>query len=146
MKLAVDTNVLVYAHIAATEHHQGVRNYLTKLLARDDNTLVLTPIVLHEFVHIVTDSKRFDPPVTMSEALAITRLYLARSNVEVLSIDVKALQRALELLERYQLGRKRIADTLVAATCLQNNIATFLTCNTSDFTVFDELKLIDPRT
>jgi hypothetical protein len=38
--------------------------------------------VLHEFVHVITDGRRFDRPVAMTEALTLARGYLGRSNVE----------------------------------------------------------------
>lgn len=107
--------------------------------------LVVTPMVLHEFIHVVTDGRRFDPPVGMSEAIAVTRLYLGRSNIECLAIDEAVLQLALALLERYGLGRKRIADTLLAATLLRHGVNEIITCDPGGFQAFAGLKVIDPR-
>ena len=81
-------------------------------LADEGMNLVITPVILHEFVHIVTDRKRFDPPVSMADALAVARVYLDHTNVECLSLDGQAIAGAFVLMEKHQLGRKRIADTL----------------------------------
>ncbi len=145
MKLGLDTNILVYAHMPALENHEKVRGFLLDQLHRPDTTLAITPSIMHEFVHIVTDGRRFDPPVEMSEALAIAKLYLERTNVECLSISEDVLNRAFDLLERHRLGRKRIADTLLAATLQHHNITELATCNPADFQVFDDLSVIDPR-
>jgi predicted nucleic acid-binding protein len=141
----VDTNVLIYAHIPESPHHEVVRRYLSNQLAQEEVTLVVTPGILHELVHVVTDGRRFEPPVAMKDALAVARTYLNRTNVECLSVDQSSLLRAFELLERYQLGRKRIADTLFAASLLDQDIRELITCNLDDFRVFEELTLIDPR-
>ena len=145
MKRGLDTNVLVYAHVAALPEHGVVREYLAGQLARRDVTLVVTPSVLHEFVHVVTDPRRFEPPVGMGEALALARLYLGRSNVECVATDAEALADAFVLVDRHGLGRKRLADTLLAATLLRHGVRQLVTCNRSDFEMFSDLQLVDPR-
>jgi len=145
VKRGLDTNVLVYAHMASLPEHGVVRGYLEGQLVRRDVTLVLTPAVLHEFVHVVTDPRRFDPPVAMGEALALARLYLGRANVECLATDAEAVGAAFDLVDRHQLGRKRLADTLLAATLLRYGVRQLVTCNQADFEAFLGLDLIDPR-
>jgi predicted nucleic acid-binding protein len=135
----------VYAHLASLPDHGAVREYLTGQLARKDVTLVVTPSVLHEFVHVVTDPRRFDPPVEMGEALALARIYLGRANVECVATDAEAVATAFELVERHRLGRKRLADTLLAATLLRSGVRQLVTCNRADFEVFPSLELVDPR-
>ncbi len=142
---AVDTDVLVYTHLPATAEQERVRRFLHSRLAAPRVTLAVTPMVLHELVHVITDPRRFDPPVTMSEALAIARLYIGRSNITCLAPDEEALADAFTLLEHHQLGRKRIADTLLAATLLRHGVSEIITCNTADFAPFDGLKVVDPR-
>jgi toxin-antitoxin system PIN domain toxin len=145
MRIGVDTNVLIYAHMSSFKEHAAVRQWLLTRLEDRDVRLAVTPMILHELVHVITDDRRFSPPVEMSEALSLARHYLRRDNVECLLVDEPAMIRALDLLERHRLGRKRVADALLAATLLEARVDTLLTCNTKDFTVFDELKLIDPR-
>jgi predicted nucleic acid-binding protein len=144
MMLGVDTNVLIYAHIPALAQHATVRAHLLELLADPDVVLAITPAVIHELVHVITDARRFDPPVTMAEAVATARLYLRASNVECLATDGDAARLALELLDRHRLGRKRLADTLFAATLLTHGVGEVVTCNPSDFTLFEGLATIDP--
>ena len=145
MRRGLDTNVLVYAHVASLPEHGAVRAYLERQLARTDVTLVVTPSVLHEFVHVVTDPRRFDPPVGMGEALAIARLYLDAANVACPATDAEAVAEAFDLVERHKLGRRRLADTLLAATLLRNGVRQLVTCNEADFDVFGGLELVDPR-
>jgi predicted nucleic acid-binding protein len=145
LKIGVDTNVLVYAHMPAMPEHATVRARLHALLRSDDVELCTSSLVLHELVHVITDARRFDPPVSMPEALATARLYVGRRNVECLPVHEDAIRRALDLLEEHGLGRKRVADTLFAATLLTHGVTHLLTCNVSDYALFDELTLEDPR-
>jgi hypothetical protein len=52
----------------------------------------------------------------------------------------------LYLLDSYDLGRKRMADALLAATLLTNSVREIITCNGDDFRVFEGPKVTDPRT
>ena len=144
MKRGLDTNILIYAHIPAFEVHGRVRRFLLEQLQAPDVTLALTPSILHEFIHVVTDSLRFEAPLTMAEASAVARLYLGKANVDCLAPDAKTFLDALEFLERHRLGRKRIADTLFAATLLHHGVREVITCNPRDFDAFDGLTTIDP--
>jgi toxin-antitoxin system PIN domain toxin len=141
----VDTNVLIYAHLASFAEHQKVHAFLLSQLNQPEVTLAVTPLVLHEFLHIVTDTKRFNPPLDMTEAITIVNLYLGRSNVDCLSVNQECLELCLQLLEQHRLGRKRIADTLFAATLLHHGVTQLITCNPGDFRIFEGLTLIDPR-
>ncbi len=145
MRIGVDTNVLIYAHISSLADHTAVRRYLTAKLESPDTRLVISPMILHELVHVITDPRRFSPAVEMSEALSVARTYLGRDNVECLSVGESAMTKALELIDRHQLGRRRISDTLFAASLIDAGVETLLTCNERDFAVFDDLTLVDPR-
>ena len=145
MKRGLDTDVLINAHMPDLPHHASVRRFLLGQLADEDVTLVITPVILHELVHVITDGKRFDPPVSMTDALAVARVYLDHANVECVSVDGEAMAEALALMERHRLGRKRIADTLFAACLLGHDVHELITCNPADFRIFAGLTLVDPR-
>jgi len=145
VRVGVDTSVLVCAHVASLAEHPAARTFLKGLLDRPDVTIVVTPAVLHELVHVITDPRRFDPPVVMAEALALARLYLGRANVECLATDADALADALALVEKHDLGRRRLADTLFAATLLRHGVRRLVTANPADFAVFSGLQLVEPR-
>ena len=52
--------------------------------------------------------------------------------------------RTLDLLRRHRLGRKKLLDTCFAATLLDNEVTSLITCDSKDFSVFEELRLINP--
>lgn len=129
--------------MASMAQHARAKRFIEAELARGAS-LVVTPSILHELVHIITDARRFDPPVSMSEATSIARGYLNRTNIECLSIDEGAVALALDLLERHGLGRKRVADTLLAATLLTHSVHEIITNNARHFDIFEGLRGIDP--
>ena len=145
MLCGLDTNVLVLAHLPVLTGSETVRANLLSKLGDDHWQIALTAVVLHEFVHVITDLRRFNPPVPLASALALAKGYLARPNIDRLSLDGRALQLALPLLERHRRGRKRIAATLLAATLLRHGVNSIMTCSPSDFAVFNDLEVIDPR-
>jgi len=144
VRLGVDTNVLVHAHVAASPMHERVHAYLRSLLVQEGIEIVLSPLVLHEFLHVVTDARRFDPPIGMPTALRIAQGYLGRSNVVCAAIGESTMARAFELMRQHRLGRRRIADTLWAAALLEEGVHRLVTCNPRDYAVFDDLDTIDP--
>lgn len=144
-KVGVDTNVLVYAHLPQDRTHEQVRAQLLALLRAEQTVVCVTPMILHELVHVITDARRFSPPAPIAQALAIARGYATASNVECLPVDAASTLLAFDLLDAHALGRKRIADTLFAATLLEHDVTELLTCNVDDFRIFDRLTLIDPR-
>ncbi len=145
-RYGVDTNVLVYVHMPAVVHHEVVSAALTELVRRPGTSLMLSPLVLHELVHMITDPRRFDPPVPMAEAVALAKGYLRRTNVRCMDTTGAAMELALDLLSQHRLGRKRVVDALLTATLLVNGVDTLITCNPDDFGVFADLTVLDPRT
>jgi toxin-antitoxin system PIN domain toxin len=144
MKIAVDANILIYAHVARFAEHESARGWIQRQLELPDVTLVTTPLILQELIHVITDPRRFSPPVPVREALEISRNWIGRSNVECLSIEEEATAVAFDLIDRHGLGRSRLADTLLVGTMLVHDVTVLATRNKRDFVLFPEIRLIDP--
>ena len=65
--------------------------------------------------------------------------------MDCLAIDAPAVHLALELHDTHRLGRKRIADSLLAATLLRHGVPAIMACDPGNLAMFDQLALIDPR-
>jgi len=52
----------------------------------------------------------------------------------------------LSWLQQFALGRKRLLDTLLAATDLRAGIRSLVTTNPADFAVFGAFSFITPKT
>lgn len=89
MLCGFDTNVLVHANLPVLAESETVRANLRSKLGDDNWQIALTAVVLHEFVHVITDQRRFNPPVPMASALALAKGYLARPKVVFRSMVVR---------------------------------------------------------
>ncbi len=61
----LDTGFLVAAEVTEHVEHTGARDTLARLLSAGD-LIAIAPQVLAEFIHIVTDPRRFVQPLDMS--------------------------------------------------------------------------------
>jgi toxin-antitoxin system PIN domain toxin len=140
----LDTGFLVAA--AVTEHpdHDNARNTLTRLLAAGD-FIAIAPQVLAEFIHIVTDPRRFTQPLDVTAAWQLAEAWWTAREVVRVFPDDAATRQFLAWLHQFSLGRKRLLDTLLAATYRQAGIQSLLTTNQADFAVFGVFTCIIPQ-
>lgn len=145
MTLAIDTDVLVSWAMHGAPHHRAARDFVRCEIESRDTAFGFTSQVLFEFLHVVTDARRFERPMPMQQALALTRaLWDAPETVRV-APGPAVPHRTMELLDTLRLGRKRILDTALAATLESSGITRIATFNGSDFTAFAFLEVVDPR-
>lgn len=141
----LDTGFLVASEVIEHADHQGARNTLAQLCAAGDR-IAIAPQVLAEFIHIVTDSRRFTKPLAMSAALQIAEQWWTAKEVNrVFPTDI-ATKQFLDWLNQFALGRKRLLDTQLGATYYQTGITSILTTNPTDFAVFGVFNCIQPST
>src|SRR5436309_10794973 len=124
----LDTGFLVAAEVIEHTEHVPARDTLARLLAAGDQ-IGVAPQVLAEFIHIVTDSRRFAQPLDITAAHRLAeQWWTAREVMRVFPDDAATLQ-FLAWLQQFLLGRKRLLDTLLAATYQQCGIHSILTTN-----------------
>jgi predicted nucleic acid-binding protein len=139
----LDTGFLVAVELREHADYLAARAILAERLAAGD-LLALAPQVLAEFIHIVTDSRRFAKPLDMTTARqSAGQWWTAREVVRVFP-DHTSTRQFLAWLQQYGLGRKRLLDTLLAATFNAVGISSVLTTNPADFTVFGVFSCITP--
>lgn len=142
--LAVDADVWVHWIAAASPQHRLVRSFLASRVAAGDR-LGVVPQVMQEVLHVATDPRRLDPPLTMSgTAEALGRLW-SSAEVERLLPTEQVFPRTLELMRRHRLGRKRILDTALAATLEAAGVRRLATLNAADFRIFEFVDVVEPR-
>lgn len=143
MMYGMDTGFLVAAELVEHPDHVAARATLSRLLGNGDR-VALAPQVLAEFIHIVTDSRRFQQPVEIRDARRIALKWWTAREVDHVFPNAEATRQFLQWLDQLQLGRKRLLDTLLAATYQQGGIRSLLTTNPDDFAVFDCFGLTTP--
>ena len=144
MILALDTDVLVHWAMQGAPRHRAVRSFIRRAVSKDGLQLGLAPQILHDFLHVCTDARRFEHPLEMKQAIALARsLWDGKETARILP-GPTVVHRVLELLATLRLGRKRILDTALAATLESAGVRRLATLNAADFRVFSFLEIVDP--
>lgn len=140
--IAVDTNVLVYAHRAGLRGHESALAWLHRL-ATGSVPWGLPVFCLGEFVRVTTHPRILDPPSTLEESLAALTAVLASPTVRVLSPGPRypaLLDKALRVAD----ARGNLAfDAQIAAVCLEQGASRLLTLD-RDFARFPDLQVVTP--
>ena len=123
-------------------HHAAARRLLEREVRQGGARLGLTPQVLHEFLHVVTDAGRFPAPLSLDRAREIAAELWDAVEVQRILPSGSVVHRTLDLMGR--LGRKRILDTALAATLEAARVRRLATFNGADFAVFPFLEVVAP--
>ncbi len=134
--IGIDTSFLVAWAIPEHPDHRECRS-LSERAATNRETFGLTPGILAEFIHVVTDARRFAKPLDMEAAGAIARFWANATEVRHLPQKQDVTRQWLEWLAEHRLGRRRLLDTLIAATWHIAGIRKIYTLNPADFAVFN---------
>jgi predicted nucleic acid-binding protein len=131
----LDTSFLVGVEVSSHQEHATCRSRFQKLLKAED-TFSLAPQILAEFIHIVTDPRRFSSPLTLEQAIERTGIWWNAAEVVHVFPTAESTLLFLGWLEEHKLGRKRLLDTMLASTLQASGVTSLLTLNRDDFTVF----------
>jgi len=139
MKLGVDTSFLVRASVLGCEGHAEARAFLKREVESGRHQLAIATTVYPEFIHIITDSRRFPNAATMESAIATARLWWESAEVERIEPTAAATELLLEWMICFKLGRKRLLDTQLAAIYVAAGISWIVTSDETHFGNFPGL-------
>lgn len=139
----LDTGFLVATEVMEHPDHLAARAILAQFLAAGDR-FALTPQVLAEFIHIVSDPRRFTQPLDITAAQRLADQWWTAGDVDRVFPNELATRMFLDWLQKFRLGRKRLLDTLLAATYNAAGILSILTTNPADFMVFGVFNCVTP--
>ncbi|HEX4956108.1 MAG TPA: TA system VapC family ribonuclease toxin [Thermoanaerobaculia bacterium] len=137
--IAVDTNVLVYAHREEAPEHEAAKDRLREL-AEGDLPWALPVFCLGEFLRVTTHPRVFSPPSTLDQALSALDGLLESPMLRVLNPGAR-YPTWLDRLARQGDARGNLAfDAQIAAVCLENGVRRLLTLD-RDFARFPEIEI-----
>jgi len=137
----LDCNILV--QLALQDHPANAATIaIVKSEVQRNNRLVFPALVIDEFLHVITDERRFSPPLTMVEALDWMENFLSNPAVSVLEPKPESVRQTLRWMREFNLGRKRILDTQLAAIYHTAGIKRLLTSNPADFKTFGVFEIV----
>lgn len=141
--IGIDTDFLVALEMAVHEQHAAVHRLLARNSKRGES-FALAPQVLAEFSHVVTDGKRFAKPMEMSVALRQAEIWSTAVDVQLFLPQEKAVKLFFHWMNQHRLGRKRILDTMLAATYATEGVTKIATLNEDDFRLFGVFDFVSP--
>ncbi len=140
--IAVDTNILVYAHRRDSEWHAPASDCVRQL-AEGSISWALPWPCLHEFFSIVTHERIYSPPSTPSGAAAQIGAWLESPSVVLLSETDGYWSVLTDLIDRSKIKGPRVHDCRIAALCLHHGVRELLSAD-RDFSRFSPLKTRNP--
>lgn len=140
--IAVDTNILVYAHRSDLEWHAVARAQLETLA--DGPTSWAVPMhCLHEFYATVTRHGPLAQPTPPAVALAQVDNLVTCNNLVVLAEDGEHWRVLRALLEAGAVRGGAVHDARIAACCLRHGVSELWTAD-RDFSRYPDLRVRNP--
>lgn len=124
--IAVDTNILVYAHRVELPKHQAARDRLTRL-AEGSDRWAIPVFCIGEFLRIITHHRLFDPPYSSGEACEAISRVLASPSLSVWNPGVNYLRLLQEAIIESQASGNLIFDAQIVALCREHGASCLLT-------------------
>jgi toxin-antitoxin system PIN domain toxin len=140
--IAVDTNLLVYAHREDSPWHHAAQDRLTTLAEGRTTWAIPWPCV-HEFLAIVTHPRIFNPPTPLSHALEQVSAWLESPSLTLLTEDTEYWRTLKDLLTTAKVVGPQVHDARVAALCLRHGVSALWTAD-RDFGRFPTLTVSNP--
>jgi toxin-antitoxin system PIN domain toxin len=140
--IAVDTNVLVYAHRRDSQFHQPAAEAV-KQLAQSPAQWALPWPCLHEFHSVVTHPRIYDPPSSPAAAADQIAAWLESPSVVLLSEGETYWSALSSMLRDGKVSGPLVHDARIAALCLSHGIRELWTAD-RDFSRFPRLRVTNP--
>jgi uncharacterized protein len=141
--IAVDTNILVYAHRTDVPFHRKASETITTL-AEGTKPWCFTWSTVHEFLSVVTNLKIFKTPTPLPAALAQVSAWMESPTLRVIGEDGDAYWQSFQaLVVRANVTGAKIHDARIASTVLQHGCELLYSAD-RDFSRFVSLKIKNP--
>jgi toxin-antitoxin system PIN domain toxin len=142
--IAVDTNILLYAHRADSEWHEAAFSAIA-LLAESRQAWAIPWPCVHEFLAIATHRRIYAPPTPLSAALDQIEAWLESPTVVLLAESVTYWPVLRAQLESGRVAGPEVHDARIAALCVEHGASEIWTAD-RDFNRFPGLRIRNPLT
>ncbi len=140
--IAVDTNVLVYAHRRDSPWH-GPAAARVRDLAEGRAPWAIPWPCIHEFAAVATHPRIYDPPSPLEAAIEQVNAWTESPSLTLLAEQEGYWDRLRDVLRGGEVTGPRVHDARVAALCLSHGVRELWTID-RDFSRFPGLNVINP--
>ena len=140
--IAVDTNLLIYAHREDSDFHQTSFRSLQELSESGQRWAIPWPCV-HEFLAITTHPRIFDPPSPLPLALQAMEVWIDSPQCGMIGEEPGYFHTLKTIVTRGRVIGPMMHDARIAALCIDHGIRELWTVD-RDFSRFAMLKTRNP--
>ncbi|MFN4217782.1 MAG: type II toxin-antitoxin system VapC family toxin [Candidatus Bipolaricaulia bacterium] len=139
--ILVDANILIYAHVPSSPHHEAARRWLEDQLNNTPQVGLPWPSLL-AFVRLVTNPRVFERPASIAEAWNCVEEWLALPSVWIPLPTERHSQILGDFLKRVVDRPALVPDAHLAALAIEHDL---ILCSTDgDFARFPGLRWSNP--
>jgi hypothetical protein len=140
--IAVDSNLLVYAHREDSPWHHAAYVRIVELAEGSAAWAIPWPCI-HEFLSIVTHPRIYTPPTPLAKAIDQVEAWLESPSLVLLSESEDYWPQLRSLLQAGRVLGPQVHDARVAALCRQHGVSELWTID-RDFSRFPGLTVRNP--
>ncbi len=140
--IAVDSNILVYAHREDSPWHASAYARIAELAEGQAPWAIPWPC-LHEFLAIVSHPRIYNPPTPIGTAIEQVDAWLESPSVVLLSESEDYWRQLRPMLVTARVSGPQIHDARVVALCLQHGVKELWTAD-RDFSRFPSVRIRNP--
>jgi uncharacterized protein len=140
--IAIDTNILVYAHRRDSPFHKPAAAAVRDLAESPASWAIPWPSV-HEFYSTATHARIYNPPSSPAEAIAQIEAWLGSPSLVLLHEEATYWGRLRALLESGKVQGPMVHDARIAALCRTNGVRELWSAD-RDFGRFPDLIVRNP--
>ncbi len=140
--IAVDTQLLVYAHRVDSPFHAAAARLLTALAEGAGSWAVPWPCV-HEYYSVVTHPRIYAPPTPPARAADQIAAWLESPTLHLLAETSDHWPHLSGLLAAGKIAGPRVHDARIAAICLAHGVTTLWSAD-RDLSRFPSLQVTNP--
>jgi len=140
--IAVDTNILVYAHREDSPFHEPASRCVAELAEGTALWAIPWPC-LHEFLAIVTHPRIYAPPTPLARALAQVDAWIESPSLALLSESEAHWPTLRRSLTDGRIAGAQVHDARIAALCEQHGVRELWSAD-RDFSRFRGVTVLNP--
>lgn len=140
--IALDTNILVYAHRRDSEFF-GPASAAIRGLAESSGSWAIPWPCAHEFLAITTHPAIFKPPTSMESALKQVEIWMESPGLRLIGEPATYWSAIAEIMRRGKIAGPRVHDARIAAICAANGVRELWSAD-RDFSRMGGVKVRNP--
>lgn len=140
--IALDTNLLVYAHRKDSPFH-AVASRVVASLAEGRGVWAIPWPCVHEFYSVATHPRAYSPPSAPDQAIRQIEFWLESPTLQLLAETPTHWSVLRELIGKAKLQGPMVHDARIAALCVAHGVHELWSAD-RDFSRFPDLRVRNP--